>query len=339
MTPDRDTTRIVRSWLETGATDLPERVLDKVLDQLPATPQRRRRWQARRFTQMNSTFKVGIAAAAAVLIGVVGINMLPGSARTGMGAPASLSPSPSPSASSQPIPAGQMMAGRYHIEVPLYSFPSTTDGTVDLTPGGVARVSFDVPPGWSGEGGYAVLKDGEPEVGLVPHTIDRVYLEPCSWIGAEARGDIADPPLRRTLDGLAEALTAWWGVGFSAGPTLAPGSSFPPTRPIATKPTNVTFAGLDGRYVEVRTPTDLDIATCDEGKYVMWEDAAGGQRWTYGPGAVDRLWIVEVDSFSPDAAGGLLVIDAASQPGTSPEGLAELQAIVDSIEIELLPGS
>ena len=87
------------------------------------------------------------------------------------------------------------------------------------------------------------------------------------------------------------------------------------------------------------TPTTWTSPTCDEGKYVMWEDAAGGQRWTYGPGAVDRLWIVEVDSFSPDAAGGLLVIDAASQPGTSPEGLAELQAIVDSIEIELLPGS
>jgi hypothetical protein len=34
---DRDTTRIVRSWLEVGATSLPDRVLDGVLDQLPAT--------------------------------------------------------------------------------------------------------------------------------------------------------------------------------------------------------------------------------------------------------------------------------------------------------------
>ena len=41
MNPERDTTRIVRSWLENGVTDLPDRVLDTVLDQLPATPQRR----------------------------------------------------------------------------------------------------------------------------------------------------------------------------------------------------------------------------------------------------------------------------------------------------------
>ena len=41
MSTDRDTTRIVRSWLEEGVTELPDRVLDAVLDQLPATPQRR----------------------------------------------------------------------------------------------------------------------------------------------------------------------------------------------------------------------------------------------------------------------------------------------------------
>ena len=41
MSTDRDVTRIVRSWLEEGVTALPDRVLDDVLDQLPATPQRR----------------------------------------------------------------------------------------------------------------------------------------------------------------------------------------------------------------------------------------------------------------------------------------------------------
>ena len=35
MSTERDTTRIVRSWLEVGATALPDRVLDAVLDQLP----------------------------------------------------------------------------------------------------------------------------------------------------------------------------------------------------------------------------------------------------------------------------------------------------------------
>ena len=41
MSTDRETTRIVRSWLEEGATALPDRVLDAVLDQVPTTRQRR----------------------------------------------------------------------------------------------------------------------------------------------------------------------------------------------------------------------------------------------------------------------------------------------------------
>ena len=35
-----DATRIVRSWLDEGVTQLPDRVLDAVLDEVPATPQR-----------------------------------------------------------------------------------------------------------------------------------------------------------------------------------------------------------------------------------------------------------------------------------------------------------
>ena len=49
MSTDRDVERIVRSWMDEGVTALPDRVLDAVLDQLPATPQRRAGWLARRF--------------------------------------------------------------------------------------------------------------------------------------------------------------------------------------------------------------------------------------------------------------------------------------------------
>ena len=52
MSTDRDTTRIVRSWLEEGATALPDRVLDAVLDQVPTTRQRRARWPAWLFRLM-----------------------------------------------------------------------------------------------------------------------------------------------------------------------------------------------------------------------------------------------------------------------------------------------
>ncbi len=61
MSADRDADRIVRSWLEEGVTTLPDRVLDAVLDQVPATPQRRFTWwPARRLHHMNSIVKFGV---------------------------------------------------------------------------------------------------------------------------------------------------------------------------------------------------------------------------------------------------------------------------------------
>ena len=77
MSTDRDTTRIVRSWLEEGATALPDRVLDAVLDQLPATSQRRAWWPAWRFREMNNALKLAIAAAAVVVVAVVGFSLVP----------------------------------------------------------------------------------------------------------------------------------------------------------------------------------------------------------------------------------------------------------------------
>ena len=55
MSTDRDTTRIVRSWLQTDEYESADRVLDAVLDQLDTTPQRRATWwPARRLPQMNN---------------------------------------------------------------------------------------------------------------------------------------------------------------------------------------------------------------------------------------------------------------------------------------------
>ena len=97
MSADRDTTRIVRSWLEEGATALPDRVLDAVLDQVPATSQRRPLWPAWRFREMNNALKLAIAAVAVVVVAVVGITLLPRSG--GVGGPG---PSPTPSPATEP---------------------------------------------------------------------------------------------------------------------------------------------------------------------------------------------------------------------------------------------
>ena len=63
MSNERDVTRIVRSWLEEGATALPDRVLDNVLDRLPATHQRRPFWSVRKAGAMNTPMRIAVAVA------------------------------------------------------------------------------------------------------------------------------------------------------------------------------------------------------------------------------------------------------------------------------------
>lgn len=107
----------------------------------------------------------------------------------------------------------------------------------------------------------------------------------------------------------------------------------------ATTPTNATIAGLAGLYIGVTTPTDVDLVTCEGGEFTLWEDLNGGHRYSHGPGELNRLWIVNVGGSDPATPGGLLVIDAASQPGNTNDDREELQGIIDSMKVELLGGS
>ena len=110
MSTDRDVERIVRSWMGEGVTALPDRVLDLVLDQIPATPQRRAGWLARRFPIMNSYARLGLVAAAALAAAIVGIGILGRSPNVG---PPVSTPSFSASFSASPTPAANPLAGAW----------------------------------------------------------------------------------------------------------------------------------------------------------------------------------------------------------------------------------
>jgi hypothetical protein len=173
MSTDRDTTRIVRSWLEEGVTALPDRVLDAVLDQVPATPQRRSWWPARRFASVNTYAKVAIALAAVVVVAVVGYNLLPRSGVVG-GLPTSPPPTASPAPSLAPMPSsGHLPAGTY-----LISNPALT----------IYPYSLTVPTGWDGGDG-AHIGDSFAGTGveLTSWLITDVYADSCHWTGTLAR--------------------------------------------------------------------------------------------------------------------------------------------------------
>ncbi len=95
MTTERDPrTRIVLSWLREDAHENAESVLLRALDEVDATPQRRSWWPAWRTNRMNTYVKLIAAAAAVLVVAVVGYQFLP--ANGGIGGQPTIAPSPSP---------------------------------------------------------------------------------------------------------------------------------------------------------------------------------------------------------------------------------------------------
>jgi hypothetical protein len=329
MSTDRDVNRIVRSWLEEGVTSLPDRVLDTVLDQLPATPQRRALWPVRRFRDMNNYAKVAIAAAAVVVIALVGINLLPN--RGGVGGPgpsptpnptqtASPTQSPPPSSSSNLNFTGNYVAGTtYVIEEPCPSAKSASAYCV-----GPGRMTFTIPAtGW-----YAPLEAwrvGKDIPGggsdlfdlyVTPLFVGNVYTDGCHWHGSEL-----SPAVGPTVDDLATVLFTQEGPG-------------------ASPPTAVTVGGYPGKKVELSIPEGLDTTTCDSdspgsdphfGRFVF-DRGYGAHPYLYGDGQHNTIYIVDVD-------GTRLVIDAMYLPGVSAADRAEQDQIVASIRFESSPAS
>ena len=165
MTTERDPgTRIVLSWLREDAHESAERVLLRALDEVNTTQQRRSWWPTWRFAQMNSYAKLAMAAAAVLVVAVVGYNLLPG--RPGVGGP-DVSPSPTPVA---PLPSESLPAGSYTV----------TNASFTLVP-----YTFTVPAGWIRDDGGA--RRGDDAVGnavrLTTWIITHVYGDSCHWTG------------------------------------------------------------------------------------------------------------------------------------------------------------
>jgi hypothetical protein len=289
MSTDRDVNRIVRSWLEEGVTTLPDRVLDDVLDRVPATPQRRSWWPAWRFTQMNNVARLAIAAAVVVVVAIAGYNLLPGSSGPG-GTDPSPTASPSLAPSATPTPVGTT---RVH------------DGPGLLDPGrwamdiGTIRVSFEVTGVWQENVVPDMIwqqdSNGRFGFGLV----DNLYAGPCD------SSALMEPPVGPAVDDLATALASLPGIE-------------------ATGPTDVVMGGFDGKLVEFNL-TEAD-SPCEDG-IVLWPMASILGATPLETNARTRLWILDVD-------GSRLVVTAIERAALGPTHRAQLQQIIDSIEIQ-----
>ena len=176
MSTDRDTTRIVRSWLRTDEHESADRVLDAVLDQLDTTPQRPATWwPARRFPEMNSVAKLGLAVAAVAVAALLGFNYLvaPNIGGPNLGDAPESTPTPSPT-----------------------SYVITNDEGVRVT---LALPNDWVPGGWLVQNG----RDERAELTAIQvwAVTGNSYADPCNW-----NETALDPPLGPRVDDLATAL-------------------------------------------------------------------------------------------------------------------------------------
>jgi hypothetical protein len=302
MTTDRETLHAIGVWLEEGRTALPDHVLDAVLEQLPSKRQRRPVWAARRISHVNALAKYAIAAAAVVVIAIVGWNFVGTSGTTQPGGPPSITPSPSASTepSSRVVP---LVPSTNAIEPGRYRW---------VAPGG--EVSMVLPAGWTGfpdgiSNGTVAENGSWMELGhSLPgnqYQVTHVYADACD---SEGRLEPVDPDVESLLSALDEQAS--------------------------TDATIETFSGEGGSpvgyRVELRPGPDVDQCRHGQGGPLqIWADPAETGFFAFRPGWWGEAYIFgEGDPVLPEP----FVFHAAIGPETTEADLEELRDIVRSFE-------
>jgi hypothetical protein len=219
MSTDRDTARIVRSWLEEGVTALPDRVLDTVLDQVPATPQRRPWGSAWRVPNMSNPVRYGIAAAAVLVVALVGLRFLAPVSNIGPPLATASAPPASVGPTAWPVPSeGLILPGTYEI--------TSIDGL---------RITFTTPAaGWQKNRVADTIWTSNSEGRIGFGLVENVFSDPC------APDTMKSPPLGASVDDLAGYLADLPGVG-----------------PVTSN--DVQLSGFDGKLVEITIPDSTEL--------------------------------------------------------------------------------
>ena len=187
-----------------------------------------------------------------------------------------------------------------------------TPGSYTIPWGGINAVHLTVPAGWSRspDGASLCKLDGEtgcPEGGSViiaVHEVSRVVRDDvCRW-----DPDVFPHPhfemVGQSVDELVWVLTHQVGTQVSG-------------------PEEITLAGYPAKRLVVKLPENR-CPDGPEGRF-LWQDRSG-PGFSVLSGGTGRIDVVDVD--------GLRLVITSSYRGASSEDLAELDAIVDSIDIE-----
>jgi hypothetical protein len=237
MTDSRKPDRLIGAFLSEGVEELPDRVYDSVRDQLHHNRQRVviGPW---RMPIMNNPIRIGLAAVAALVVAVIGIQLLGGG---NVGGPPDATPSPSAAASPKALPI---------------DFDVALKGRYSLAAGFPVAITFDVPAGWVAcsagpvEQGACEKASGSLTGVSVSFTIiDNVVADPCG-----SGAPLLDPPVGPSVDDLVAAISNL--PGFEA-----------------TSATDVTVDGFSGKQFTLTAPS---TAACSDIKTWATADRTNG---------------------------------------------------------------
>lgn len=257
---------------------------------------------------MNKILGFGIAAAAVVVALVIGTQLLGPPAPRGVGGGPSAEPSPTA------VPSPSAAEPSSSIEADLDEGPFLYSDEQGIT------VTVTIPaPGWYGEAKGAFLVKNANS-----HPPDGAYVagpwmaqgagyipgDPCRWLST-----MPDTPAT-TVDEIVAALARQASRD-------------------ASEPVDITVDGHAGKSITLHVPDDVVFANgrptnCDrEGggghAFCTFGTATDCLMWNAeGPGAIDELWILDVD-------GQILLMDGAYYAQTPAEHVHELQAILRSM--------
>ena len=207
---------------------------------------------------MNTLAKTAIAAAAVLVVAILGYNLLPGNQVGGQPTPTPIvTPTPSPSAPPD-IEVGSLSAGTY-----LYSEFTLIPFTVTVPNGWAMNLDGFILKGGSLEG-----ETGATGVAFAPWLITHVYGDSCQW-----QGTLREAGSRQLL---ATALAEQTGH-------------------TTTGPTEITLGGRAASRLVLSVAADFDRNTCQSSVLRLWPDPGPDERGGHRiyPGQTTTVYALE----------------------------------------------
>jgi hypothetical protein len=300
MTQHRDIERLLDQWFSDGPGQAPDRVVDIVTDRIERQPQRpawRLDWRP---SPVNAYAKIAVAAAAVLIVALVGYNLLPGGS-TGVGGPApTASPTPTPSAS--PSASAVYPAWFTGDREGAGILPAGSHTTKSFEPG----FTFTVPEGWVNS------VDGATYYGLFPNT-------PANAGEHAASDSFVHEIFMGPHDSPYFVCDAWED---NRGATVAEMvAAIVANDALATStPVDVTIGGLTGKQFDVRLDPD-------------WTESCPGDPPTFDLGDVrTRGILLEL----PDRSALAIFVNSLHSAGHE-AFLAEAMPIIESFQFDIAP--